>query len=56
MPVARPAQATQIPEADTPVPMHVIDAEGRIERVSDRWLECLGYERHEVVGRPRSTS
>jgi len=35
----------------TPAILHSIGADGRILNVSDRWLELLGYERHEVVGR-----
>ncbi len=34
-----------------PVPLHVLDAEGRIVEVSDRWLDLLGYRRAEVIGR-----
>ncbi|WP_157033820.1 ATP-binding protein [Belnapia moabensis] len=36
----------------TPLPLHVLDAEGRILQVSDAWLELLGYARAEVVSRP----
>ena len=36
---------------ETPVMMHAIDENGRIELVSNRWLERLGYTRDEVVGR-----
>jgi PAS domain S-box-containing protein len=36
----------------TPLPLHSLGADGRIEQVSDRWLELLGYPREEVVGRP----
>lgn len=35
----------------TPVMLHSIDVEGRIIRVSDHWLEVMGYEREEVIGR-----
>ena len=28
-----------------------IDAEGRIVSVSDYWLETMGYDREEVIGR-----
>ncbi len=34
-----------------PVPCHSIDASGRIVDVSGDWLNMLGYERNEVVGR-----
>lgn len=35
----------------TPALMHASDHEGRIEFVTDLWLETFGYERHEVIGR-----
>lgn len=36
-----------------PLPLHSQDAEGRLIRVSDRWLEFMGYDsREEVLGRP----
>lgn len=35
----------------TPVMLHSIDIDGRLIHVSDYWLEKLGYERHEVIGR-----
>lgn len=37
-----------------PAMLHAIDPEGRIQRVSERWLERFGYRREEVLGR-RST-
>ncbi len=36
----------------TPVMMHSINGGGRLISVSDYWLEHLGYERDEVIGRP----
>lgn len=36
----------------TPLPLHSLDAAGRLEQVSDAWLTLLGYERAEVLGRP----
>ncbi len=36
----------------TPAMLHSINAEGCLVSVSDHWLEVLGYEREEVVGRP----
>ena len=36
----------------TPLPLHSLDADGRLEQVSDAWLTLLGYERAEVLGRP----
>jgi PAS domain S-box-containing protein len=39
---------------NTPVMMHSIDREGRLASVNNYWLEVMGYERSEVVGR-RST-
>lgn len=38
----------------TPVMMHSIDRNGKLVSVSNYWLEFLGYERGEVIGR-RST-
>jgi PAS domain S-box-containing protein len=37
---------------NTPLPLHSLDYEGVIEQVSEAWLKLLGYERHDVVGRP----
>jgi PAS domain S-box-containing protein len=37
--------------ARTPAKLHAVDANGRLLDVSDRWLDLLGYERHEVIGR-----
>ncbi|MFC7538221.1 PAS domain S-box protein [Siccirubricoccus deserti] len=37
--------------AGAPVPLHVLDPDGRIVEVSDRWLDLLGYARDEVIGR-----
>ena len=39
----------------TPLPLHSLDASGRIEQVSDSWLDLLGYGRDEVIGRPFTT-
>jgi PAS domain S-box-containing protein len=39
---------------DGPMMLHAIDASGRLINVSNRWLEVLGYQRDEVIGR-RST-
>ena len=39
---------------NTPVMMHSIDHDGKLTTVSDYWLQVLGYERSEVLGR-RST-
>jgi PAS domain S-box-containing protein len=36
---------------NTPAMMHSIDPEGRLMSVSNLWLESLGYERAEVIGR-----
>jgi len=35
----------------TPAMLHSIDPEGRIVSVSDFWVEVMGYEREEVIGR-----
>jgi len=37
--------------ARTPVPMHACDSNGVLTAVSDRWLDLLGYERNDVLGR-----
>lgn len=37
-------------EQRTPVMLLATDGDGRIVRVSDYWLEMMGYERNEVVG------
>ena len=34
------------------VPVHVVDGDFKITRVNRRWLEKLGHERSEVLGRP----
>lgn len=36
---------------NTPVMMQSIDAEGKLITVNDYWLQVLGYERSEVLGR-----
>ena len=36
----------------TPLPLHSLDQGGVIEHVSDTWLQLLGYQRDEVIGRP----
>ncbi|KPF68324.1 chemotaxis protein CheY [Bosea sp. AAP35] len=36
----------------TPLPLHALDREGRIEQVSDAWIDLLGYPREAVIGRP----
>ena len=36
----------------TPLPLHSLGSDGRIAQVSDRWLDLLGYQRSEVIGRP----
>ena len=36
----------------TPVMLHSIDTEGKIIRVSDHWVEVMGYKRKEVIGKP----
>ena len=37
---------------NTPAMLHSINSSGFLISVSDHWLEILGYERSEVVGRP----
>jgi PAS domain S-box-containing protein len=36
----------------TPLPLHALDADGRVVHVSDAWLELLGRRWEEVIGRP----
>ncbi|MBS7536677.1 response regulator [Ancylobacter sonchi] len=36
----------------TPLPLHSLGADGRIQQVSHSWLELLGYREEEVMGRP----
>ena len=36
----------------TPAMLHILDAAGRLVTVTDHWLQKLGYERSEVIGRP----
>lgn len=36
----------------TPLPLHSLDRAGRIDKVSNAWLDLLGYDRDEVLGRP----
>lgn len=35
----------------TPIMLHSIDTKGRIIRVSDHWVDVMGYDRDEVIGR-----
>lgn len=35
----------------TPAMLHSIDPEGRLVSVSNYWVDMMGYERHEVIGR-----
>jgi PAS domain S-box-containing protein len=37
---------------NTPVMMHSIDEQNRVLEVNQYWLQTLGYERSEVIGRP----
>jgi PAS domain S-box-containing protein len=36
---------------ETPLPLHAVGADGRIEQVSDAWLKLLGYPREDTTGR-----
>ncbi len=38
----------------TPAMLHTVDGDGNVVTVTDHWLQKLGYEREEVVGRPIS--
>ncbi len=35
----------------TPIMLHSIDTNGKIIRVSDHWVDVMGYDRDEVIGR-----
>src|SRR5437764_14461797 len=35
----------------TPALLQAVAADGRLIEVSDRWLQVLGYERDQVIGR-----
>ena len=37
---------------NTPVMMHSLDENGCLLEINQFWLDTLGYERHEVIGRP----
>lgn len=36
----------------TPAMLHTVDGDGHIVTVTDHWLQKLGYNREEVIGRP----
>ncbi len=36
----------------TPLPLHSLDEQGRLESVSDAWLVLMGHRREDVIGRP----
>ena len=36
---------------ETPLPLHALGMDGRIEEVSDAWLKLLGYPREDTTGR-----
>ena len=36
----------------TPAMLHTVDGDGHIVTVTDHWLQKMGYERDEVLGRP----
>jgi len=38
----------------TPAMLHSVDAAGNVVTVTDHWLQKMGYEREEVIGRPIS--
>ena len=38
----------------TPAMLHSVDADGNVVTVTDHWLQKMGYEREEVLGRPIS--
>lgn len=38
----------------TPAMLHTVDGDGNIVTATDHWLQKMGYEREEVIGRPTS--
>jgi PAS domain S-box-containing protein len=50
--LVRSNEAQRLLYEQTPAMLHGIDPEGRLVSVSDRWLTTLGWQRHEVLGRP----
>jgi PAS domain S-box-containing protein len=38
--------------SQAPIPLHSVDLAGDITEVSDYWLQLLGYDRADVIGRP----
>jgi PAS domain S-box-containing protein len=36
---------------DTPALLHTIDSQGRLQHVSQTWLDLLGYDRENVIGK-----
>ena len=36
----------------TPLPLHSLGSDGRIQQVSERWLDLMGFGEEEVLGRP----
>jgi PAS domain S-box-containing protein len=36
----------------TPAMLHTVDGDGKIVTVTDHWLQKLGYQREDVIGRP----
>jgi PAS domain S-box-containing protein len=36
---------------ETPLPLHAVGVDGKIEQVSDAWLKLLGYQREDTTGR-----
>ncbi len=36
---------------ETPLPLYSLSPDGKIEQASDAWLELIGYERAEAIGR-----
>jgi PAS domain S-box-containing protein len=36
----------------TPLPLHSLDQDGRIEDATEAWLDLMGYRREEITGRP----
>ncbi len=49
--LAASEQRQKLQYARTPAALHVMDPEGVLLDVSDRWLDLVGYDRDQVIGR-----
>lgn len=47
-----PTSGGSVLDQFTPFPYHSLNARGEIQAVNEAWLDCLGYERDEIIGKP----